>query len=114
MLSLAILQAPAGSPPNAWRQIPALILQSATDNFDAFETDKAALQSLLRAAAQASSHALQRESHLEQRVEGLEQQVAECMQQVAQSNQQVAQLHASMAAVLQHLQLPGASSRGAS
>jgi uncharacterized protein YceH (UPF0502 family) len=53
-----------------------------------------ALKSLLRAAALASSAALQRESELEQRVEGLE--------------QQVAQLQASMAAVLQHLQLPAA------
>ena len=52
----------------------------------------AAVQSLLRAAAQASSHALQRELELEERVGGLE--------------QQVAQLQASMAAVLQHLQLP--------
>jgi uncharacterized protein YceH (UPF0502 family) len=54
----------------------------------------AALKSLLMAAAQASSHALQRETELEERVEGLE--------------QQMAQLQASMAAVLQHLQLPAA------
>jgi uncharacterized protein YceH (UPF0502 family) len=52
----------------------------------------AAVQSLLRAAAQASSHALQRELELEERVGGLE--------------QQVAQLQASMTAVLQRLQLP--------
>jgi uncharacterized protein YceH (UPF0502 family) len=58
------------------------------------EGRSAAVKSLLTAAAQASSHALQRESELEERVEGLE--------------QQVAQLQASMAAVLQHLQLPAA------
>jgi uncharacterized protein YceH (UPF0502 family) len=58
------------------------------------EGRSAAVKSLLRAAAQASSHTLQRETELEERVEGLEQQVAE--------------LQASMAAVLQHLQLPAA------
>jgi uncharacterized protein YoxC len=105
-------QAPAGSPPDVWRQIPSLVLQSATEHFDAVDDTTSVLQSLLRAAAQASSHALQRESELEQRVEGLEQQLGDCMQQVAESKQQVAQLQASMAAVLQHLQLPGPSGRG--
>lgn len=77
-----------------WRQIPSLVLQSAANYLETGEGGSAAVKSLLRAAAQASSHALQRETEREERVEGLEQQVAE--------------LHVSMAAVLQHLQLPAA------
>ena len=92
-------QAPAGSPPNLWRRIPNLILQSAVDNWEALQHKPAALHSLLRAAQEAISQSLEREMQLQQRVQGLE--------------QQVAQLQGSMAAVLQQLQLPGPAGSGA-
>lgn len=87
------LQAPEGSPPDVWKQIPAQVLTAAADRFEVMVTKPEALHSLLRAAAFASKGAAERQTELEERMQQME--------------QRVAQLQDNMTAVLAHLQLPG-------
>lgn len=88
----SVLQAPEGTPPDVWKQIPAVVLSAASANFERFADKPEALKSLLRAAAYASSSAAERLIEVEQDLQDL--------------LQQMAQMQDSMAAVLAHLQLP--------
>jgi hypothetical protein len=88
---VSLLQAPEGSPPDVWQQIPAVVLRAASDNYELFVDRPDSLNSLLRAAAYASSSAAQRLTEVEQDLHDM--------------RQQMAQMQDSMAAVLAHLQL---------
>jgi Spy/CpxP family protein refolding chaperone len=86
-----LLQAPEGTPPDVWQQIPGVVLRAASDNFELFVDREEALNSLLRGAASASLSAAQRLTEVEKDLQDM--------------RQQMAQMQDSMAAVLDHLQL---------
>lgn len=113
---MCAVQAPAGSPPDVWCQLPQALLQTAIRRNVGVNLATGKLRDvheLPETTAMVLQHSLSAQYEQNEKLAQLRRQVAVNRQQMGalqndlrESRQQVADLQAGLAAVMQHLQLP--------